>query len=307
MIVATPDDLQSALDSAARTDEFVRCKNGTEFTVEGVTVPAGVTVDARTAKFESGNSEVMFSFESGGLVLGGHIDISDTYSGVVFEIEAAGGEVVSGPTGPFGSLVYGQGTQAPCTGLRLEAHNGGTIDSVQTQYQTHHCSGVLDVVSKGSGIVRNCDVYAWGGQTDYFVRQRGNGEQTGNTWFGHNQPRKDVAEYQWYVTNPHAHDEWCEAYLWDSQKMARPWTVYVEEAGGNIKYANAQGRENSQDNRFHKFVDDSDSSGNGSISLNDLPNRQKAVSTLGFPSRRFECRRFYEAVDLIEGKREDQT
>ncbi|PSP43855.1 hypothetical protein BRC68_05000, partial [Halobacteriales archaeon QH_6_64_20] len=300
MIVAQPGGLQEALDDGAQNDELVRCRNGADFSPDGVTVPAGVTLDARPASFDTPGGGIMMRFESGAVMLGGYVD-AQGFDGTVFAIEADAGETISGPTGPFETFASTgtNGETGGCTGLLLRADDGGTIDEVRSHVRTFRMNVALEVVADGSGSVTNCDVYTMGGQNYKFIYQHGDGEQAYNTWFGHNQPEGGVAPSQWHVDAPNAHDEWCEAYLWDPHRMARPWAIHVEQASGNIVYANAKDRERTQDNRFFKFVDESDSEGNRALSLNDLSDGQR--DDLGFPPERFETARFYDAVGVLGG------
>ena len=323
MIVASPGGLQSALDEAASTGDWVRCENGASFSPNSVTVPAGVRLDAQTATFDASaaGSGPVFSFESGGFMQGGHIDISgDGFSGVVFDLDAGSSETITGTTGPQGTTIFGpytapDGDTGGATVLRLRAQDGGVVEGISTTFHARHVYQTIKATAQGTGIVRNNDIYAVNGQAYSWVVESGDGELTGNTWFGHNQPNRDTAPYQWLVDAPNAHDEWAEGYLWDPHRQAQRdvdgdgsgegVTVEVARASGNIKYGNAQDRTEEQCNQYHCFYDHSSSSGNRAISSNTEagPSAEGTRDQLGYPlnARRFEARRFYQAAGLMPG------
>jgi len=297
MLVATPGDLQQTLNDAAGTDELVRCENGASFSPSDITVPAAVTLDGRTASFDPGGSPV-FSFESGGVIIGGHFDLGANYGGVVFDVNA-GSTTMSGPTGPIGSWAGTRQTrQCPATGLRLRAGSGGSLNGVQCHFFTHHVKQAVEVHADG-GSITDCDVYGWGTQADGFVYEYGSGELSGNTFYGHNQPHEDEAPSQWHIDAPNAQNEWCQGYMWDPRRMARPWVVHLERGAGDIKFANAQGKTQGQNNKNFNYEDESGSPGNRAIALNELADGKRAE--LGFPGRQMSTARFFDAVGLTSG------
>jgi hypothetical protein len=315
MIVARPGGLQEALNDAASQDDFVRCENGGDFSPSNVTVPAGVRCDARGATFDDsnvGDSGTLFTCASGGHVQGGWVRIRDRgFTGIVFDVDAADGETITGPTGPQDTKLFGKyyatddDSVERGTALRLRAQDGGVIDSMSAFFHAHHLYYTLYAVAEAGGRVTNNDAYVRNGQGYSSVEQHGRGEFSGNTWFPGVQPNSDTSTHHWLVNAPNAHDEWCEGYLWDPHKMARPWNVHIERADGNILYGNAQDRTEEQNNRFHKFVDRSTSAGNRTISLNSEvgPSAEGTRQALGFPGndRRFEVRRFHRAAGLLDG------
>ena len=329
MIVASPGGLQSALDEAASTDDWVRCENAANFSPSGVTVPAGVRLDARGATFDSTAADpsgTLFTFESGGYMQGGYVEASDSYDGEAFVIEAGSGETINGTTGPqsthyHGHTPYDGHIDGVDTALVLRANDGGTIDNVTSILETRHSDHPIHLEAYGTGIVQNCDLYAWGMKTMYHCREFGDGELTGNTIFGHNQPRNPDnwngygSKRQWWVDAPNAHDEWAEGYLWDSHRQIQRdvdgdgdkegVTVEVSRASGNIKYGNAMNRTEEQCNQYHCFYDHSGSFGNRAISSNTEAglSADGTRDQLGYPlnGRRFETRRFYQAAGLMPG------
>jgi hypothetical protein len=288
-IVAEPGEFQSALDDGAAEGRLVRCANGEQFDLDDVRAPAGVTIDARGAMFSLSGGGVGISFESGATMIGGYVDVSED-DDVAFRVEAGAGETISGPTGPLQVFVDGRPDGSSCTGLLLHAHDGGTIDGIQALVRTFRCETVLDVHAERGGAIRDCDVFTTGGQSTVCVDQRGQGEQAWNTWFVHNQPDEETSRAQWHVDAPNAHDEWCEGYLWDGDKMVRPWIVHIERAAGNIRYANPQTREQGESNEHFKFIDETDGDGNRPIAFPLLD--PEDVDTITVPYRRCSTWRF---------------
>jgi hypothetical protein len=293
-IIVEPGDLQSALNDGAAENRIVRCRNGGEFDLGGVTAPEGVTLDARGAMFSLSGDATGLSYRSGATSIGGHVDATDA-EGSVLAIEAGAGETVNGPTGPLQTFVDARPHTSPCSGLSLHAYDGGVIDGAQTLARTFLCDTAIEVHAEAGSTIRNCDVYATSAHANVFVYQHDEGEQAGNAWFGHNQPHKNEARSQWHVDAPNAHDEWLEGYMWDPHRMARPWVVWIEQAAGNIRYANPQTYEQGQSNEFFKFIDESNSSGNRPIALplTDFDDR----ADIQVRKRRFSTWRFADEAE----------
>jgi hypothetical protein len=300
MIVAEPGSLQQALNDGAQNGELVRCRNGATFQPNGVTVPAGVTLDARPANFLPPSSGVMISFRSDAVMWGGYVEQQSGFDGAFFEIRAEAGDTITGPIGPCGTFIFGEYGIDESKGVRMVAEDGGVIENtIGTHLYGHFVGYVFDLRAEGDGRIENVEMWGWSSFGWNIARVRGTGPVIDPLFSGHMQPDEGVSTEHILIDNPNCSGGRFEGMLWDARRLAEVngeyRFVYVEE-GSDFAYTNWAERTTGQDYGDKIIKDDGDGTSRF-ISLNNLEDRSAAER--GVQRRRGEVDRYYRAAGLV--------
>lgn len=240
ILVADGSNFEDKLQEAANNDAHVRIASGSDFDISGVTIPAGVAVDARGARLTiktryNDDRSSGIGFEDGALLIGGRLFARMNASDGPAITIRADGTTIDEPTGPVGTMLQ---LKREALGVLIEAVNGGTVEGLDNRVTVFASKRAYRMRADSESAIRNnrLSLSAVNAQ-DYNLRMHGEGTIADNVIDANLHANDTGMEAVWIIDGPQVQDNRADGHFWDAGRYGVS-PVLIERSGGDNLYAN---------------------------------------------------------------------